>query len=480
MDARLIKLVVFPCLVCWCPTVAWAAEAPKPPEKNIALGQPYTVWPKSDYYGTGDDADSVQLTDGIYTDGHFWTQKSTVGWATQERPVEITIDLGSLHPIGGISYSSAAGEAGVGWPIGIFILVSDDGNQWWSAGELVSLSARNTSPSLESFEHEGYAAHKFWTNELSARGRYVKVLVVNDSSNQFTFCDEIEVFQGPDELLTLERQDEPVNNPRQAVLADKDRLVSFVVANQITADILRMEAKVREANLTLAERQRLEDELKLALAEAGETGEIRATSRLIMPFNQAHVRMLGVQAALWRAEGRPRFTVWQNCRWDPLQPYDTPQEPTAPVSIDLAMMGNECRGATFNITNAGKRKAVINLTFQGLPGRPEAIPDYITVAPVAWTGVARTTGHQPPGPPGGVTACALPEVYTNPSPPHGWTVEVPAGITQQVWLTFDSGDLPPGVYKGRLILTAEGAEIGAAPVSIRVANLEIPDELRLA
>ena len=56
--------------------------------------------------------DATQLTDGVRTEGYFWTQKSTVGWSGGA-PTFITIDLGQGHPIGGASFRTAAGVSGV-------------------------------------------------------------------------------------------------------------------------------------------------------------------------------------------------------------------------------------------------------------------------------------------------------------------------------------------------------------------------------
>ena len=61
--------------------------------------------------------DGVQLvTDGLYTEGYFWTQLSTVGWQ-EKKPVIVTIDLGAVRPIRGVSFSTAGGFADVRWPL---------------------------------------------------------------------------------------------------------------------------------------------------------------------------------------------------------------------------------------------------------------------------------------------------------------------------------------------------------------------------
>jgi len=42
------------------------------------LGKKYIMSAQPNYNLCTDPDDSIQLTDGIYTGGHFWTQKTTV------------------------------------------------------------------------------------------------------------------------------------------------------------------------------------------------------------------------------------------------------------------------------------------------------------------------------------------------------------------------------------------------------------------
>ena len=80
------------------------------PGENIALGKPYKLSPGSSYGFSADAGDATQLTDGVYSVGYFWVQKSTVGWS--RGTVQISIDLGEPQPILGLSYNTAAGVAG--------------------------------------------------------------------------------------------------------------------------------------------------------------------------------------------------------------------------------------------------------------------------------------------------------------------------------------------------------------------------------
>ena len=56
------------------------------PSENIALGASYTMEPGPNYSLCSDPGDAEQLTDGVYTDGFFWVQKSTVGYQEKRPP----------------------------------------------------------------------------------------------------------------------------------------------------------------------------------------------------------------------------------------------------------------------------------------------------------------------------------------------------------------------------------------------------------
>ncbi len=157
------------------------------PSENIALHKPYTMTPRPSYRYCTDEGDATQLTDGVYSNGYFWTQPSTVGWQ-HAKPVVITVDLGSVQPIRGASLRTAAGTAGVFWPAGIYLFVADEDHVFHWIGDLVSLSANESTP-----PQEGYATHRYWTDALHTHGRYVAFAVL---AEPYTFVDEVEVYAG--------------------------------------------------------------------------------------------------------------------------------------------------------------------------------------------------------------------------------------------------------------------------------------------
>jgi hypothetical protein len=107
-----------------------------------------------------------------------------------EPMIAVTIDLGSVQSISGISFSTAAMESsGVYWPASIRILVSEGGKNFSDVGELVSLSAVKGTPPDSA---QGYGKHRFTADGLNVRGRYVRIDA--KASGEYLFTDEIEVF----------------------------------------------------------------------------------------------------------------------------------------------------------------------------------------------------------------------------------------------------------------------------------------------
>ena len=68
----------------------------------------------------------------------------------------IKLDLGAVQPIRGASFNTAAGCAGVEWPAGISVLVSDDGKAFHLAGELVSLDRTDRLVEVQLAGGSGY------------------------------------------------------------------------------------------------------------------------------------------------------------------------------------------------------------------------------------------------------------------------------------------------------------------------------------
>ncbi len=415
---------------------------------NIAMGKPYEFSPPPNYGLCTDAGDKTQLTDGAYTEGHFWSRQSTVGWGQYSPPL-VTIDLGAVQPICGVSYNTAAGVAGVSWPMSILVSVSDDGKAYYHAGDLVALGEEHGKPPAEG----QYAVHRYWTSKLATHGRFVRFAIV--PRGVYTFVDEIEVYRGADALMGQPHAGRKIDD-KDTAEAIKDMVVTLHFRQRLKSDL----AAVRETIRNVAGMEESAGELAaieqlIATVEPPPWKEFRA----ILPFNDLHKRIFAVQASAWRANGAKPLAVWQKNPWDMLSPTEPPLPGGA--KVDLVMMRNEWRSAAFNISNSGTSPATVRLSIAGLPGGRN--PKFVSVRDVPFTDTKS----------GVPVAAALPEAETDGG---DYRFRIESGMTRQVWLTFHSREIPAGEYEGQVV-----GEPGAirVPVRLKVGAVALPDQLTL-
>jgi len=231
------------------------------------------------------------------------------------------------------------------------------------------------------------------------------------------------------------------------------------VKNRITTDIHDLRQVVEATKLSQTQRDGLLEDIAAAeTAFLNEPGEYGDGFRAVLPLTGAHARLFGVQAALWRLQGYAPLTIWQADLWGNLGLWDPPKREGAAVAVH--MMLNEYRAGAFNISNASPEAARISLRIEGMPGG--ANPACITVHQVEWTDT-RT---------GRVVAAALPEAARE---GDNYVIEVPSGMTRQVWLTFHPIDVAAGVHNGRIVLNAGGAQL-ETPLTLTLYPFRFPDQ----
>ena len=423
------------------------------PSKNIALGMSYTLEPAPNYEYCTDAADVKQLTDGVYhqTKESLWTRSSTVGWQ-EKRPVIITLDLGTVKPIRGVSFNTAGGRAGVTWPAAIRVFTADEDLEFHEIGDLVALSAQY-GPLVPTV----YGTHRYWTDQLRTHGRYVCLAVWNEP---FTFVDEIEVYAGVPEWLI-----EPLPGPGIA----KSRMGTGVlgvqagIRNRLEQDIQALRNAAEEEGVPVQTRQHVLGELTAVEEELGQAYRTFGHNfRAVLPLNSWHERVLCTQAWLWRAKGLEPLTFWRSNLWDPLTLIGMP-DTTGKLAVEVHLMRREYRAAAFNVSNSGDGPMEVRFRLSGLPGGDN--PGYVTVHEVAWTDTAN----------GIPVAAALPEVFAE---DNLYTVTVPSGMTRQVWLTFHPVDVEPGTYEGEVIVQSVA---GGKPFPLRMHlyPLDFPEKQSL-
>ncbi len=427
------------------------AQAPPSRPVNLALGKPYRLDPRPDYSYCTDPGDRIQLTDGIHSKGYFWTRKETVGWV-RAGTVRVTIDLGKVEPIGGVSFRTAFGTAGVHPPEAIFVFAGEDGKTFRFLGDLVSSSNARGGPPPPT----PYRVHTYESMKIRGRGRYVALAVVPRGS--FVFCDEIEVYRGGKGPV-FQNTGRPVRNLKEWVLS---RRVSRAFQNRLRADLaalLRAARKGPPSILAVLESRAP----RLARLVPGEAARLSPGFRSIVPASGLHERILALNSFVLRGAGLETPAAWHSDRYAPLD-YLAPPPGKAHPKLSVFLMRGEFRADVLNLTNPLDRGIEAAITFAGLPGGPA--PPWIRVHRVVFVD---TESRKP-------VADALVPVSRRGG---AWKVRVPAGTTGQVWFTFHPVKLPPGDYKGTVRLNLPG-QVLFVPIALHVSPLLFPPRPRLS
>lgn len=414
--------------------------------ENLALGKPCALSPQPNYSHTTEPGDAVQLTDGEYTTGRFWTQTTTVGWKTAS-PVMVTIDLGNDYPIKGLSLNTAAGTAEVHWPTAIQVLVSKDGQAWYPVGELIELSNRH-SPLPP---YGTYQTRRLWTDQLETHGQFVALVIEPDG--KYIFADEIEVFRG---IAHRGYSGRPAVSVSAYVTDTRLQEQLFRDLEAVEADIETLPDESR-ADLTsqLGDLTQAVHEMPHVPMEG-----FRAT----LPMTELEREIFELQAAVWRSQGKPLLRVWQKHRWDPLGPSEEPEADDRAAAVEVHMMDNEYRSDVFNLTNAADSAAVFYLRIVGLPGGEN--PTYVQVREVLSVGTPHAAA----------VAAALPEAELA---AQGYVITVPAGMTRQVWLGFHPTGFGPGMYAAKVEIRDEAGIRAILPIRLQIYPLRFPDQTTL-
>lgn len=151
---------------------------------NIAAGKTYTVTPAPDagYPDTG----GTELTDGVLGTTSY-TDAAWVGWQTT--PPTIVADLGALQSIYRVRVGALSNTTpGIYYPDSLAFYGSSDNVNFTLIGSLDLTGQAESSTGARSWFQLALTS--------PAQYRYVKIVVTN--ANQWTFLDEIEVYDGPD------------------------------------------------------------------------------------------------------------------------------------------------------------------------------------------------------------------------------------------------------------------------------------------
>lgn len=415
---------------------------------NIALKKPYTLSPTPGYRYCTDAGDAVQVTDGVYAKGYFWTQKETVGW-THAAPALCIIDLGKVEPVCGVSWSCAAGVAGVTWPESLYVLTSEDKKSWTYLGDLCELGTETKTPPAE-----GYATFRYASDRMKGRGRYVCVVA---AARPYCFVDEIEVWRGPDAWLSGEMPGRRAADPCRFFA---ESCVRSGVAARLREDLHAILAQGESLG-----RGDLAAELKARAGElkgkiAGEAEKAGDTFQTVLPYEGVHQTILSLNAPVLRTAGVTKPLVWQNNRWDPLALTVVPPQGAGTDGVALDLMRGEVRGETFNITNPNDRELHLTLTVSGVPAEVK-----VALREVLFTDTQSRTP----------VAAALRPLSSD--GPVGGRLSVPAGCTRQVWVSCNRPGGAAKTHAGKIRIESDDASFRKdLELRIRIRDLDFPKQ----
>ncbi len=453
-----MKIVIAVTLVSLAALGAQAAGDFTPPGPNVALGKSYALEPSPSYSLCTDEGDLVQLTDGAFAPetGSIWFHKECVGWYYPKPAVFITLDLEEDTPIAGVTVSTQAGGAGVAWPPALLIAVSEDAEQFEIVGELMYLSSKYGArpPS---------GRHVFATDDLRCHGRYVRLMI---PPGRYIFADEIEVYRGPDELLTQPFTGERFDDITEYLSTNQ---VPMAIRNWVAWDIFRARQELAASRAPEHTRSTVAETInRIATDNSRLVSPPGDQYRSIFPLTTAHERLFRVLGNLRGAEGRPRLQLWKSNRWQRLSLWDAPPDGQSArdVTIRVRMLHGERRADTVNIANNSRRPVSARVWLEGLPGG--ATPGYVSLRQAQY--VALTSGRW--------DADALPEAVLEDG---RWQVDLPAGVSRQLWLAFDPGaEVKPGDYRGTVVVEAGDGEQLRVPLRLTLEPLQYPNEHTLA
>ena len=412
-----------------------------PKGENIALNKPYTFSVRPSYGPCTDPGDKTQLTDGAYTNGYFWTQKSTVGW-NSKNVLSITLDLGAVLPISGFSFNTAFGAAGVSMPEFIMVYVSDDQKEWYYAGDLVANSVKERGmPGKE------YQTYKAASNNMPCKGRHVCFMV---KQNPFTFVDEIEVLKGDDALLAKTPELEKTSAPMVHYF---DKLMQALVETDIKALEKRVSKLPSAARKAMA--ADIADYRKNQLTRLS-IGGVDFTP--IFPFNDIHRAFYALNAKYMRFAGFASPIIWRSCRWDNMEPTAVPPAKSKPEPVEIEMMRGEVRAESINILNPTDAPLTFKVEVKGLPEGSGI--DCREVLGMLTSQSKYSTSALKPGDGASIT------------------VEVPSGMSKQIWLSFKRPTLKTGLYKATVNAVAGSVSL-SVPLSLRIHDFDFPKEPRM-
>ncbi len=443
--------------------VSSLSSTPKPSRANIAIACPYKLSSKPNYSLCSDPEDNVQLTDGKNTVGYFWTQKSTVGWQGC-RFVTITVDLGADRPISGFALNTAGGKAGVNLPKNILVTASVDGKNACVVGDIVQMLDQ-PRPSQDT----GYTTFTYRTTNVRTHGRYLSFTVF--LKGNYFFLDEIEIYEGEKDFLKQAYSNIIKNTEHLGI--PTEYLIKTGCITRFFDDIEQIRKRLDTSKMAQDLKVPIRKNLDAISAQVKDFSISDITKfRAVFPFNELHAKILACYGQILAQEAFPVLSVWHSHRYAPLALLEIPQKETPSLSLD--MMQNEYRSEAFNLTNASEKPIEVSFRLKNLPECVEVRQlEYVDTREEKIVATALTPVK------------SVEEIHKkiwilwlSSYKEKSYKTIIPAGMTRQIWLTFNPKDTKAGSYVGKIEIEA-GEFRNSLPFTLRISQLRFPDKTSL-
>ena len=420
------------------------------PGINLAAGKLCEFTKKPDYGYCTDKNDPKDLTDGKYWqsggDKGFWTQKATVGWSVPKKPVGIKLDLGQIAPIQAVTFDSSAGRAQVTFPAAALLYVSDDGEQWHFVTDLIN----------EAIPQFTFVRHRFKSEDLNTRGRYVFLYLV--AGGFYIFTDEIEILKGGHDPAAVNFEGQPIKTA--GLIEHVTSRGRFSKQKNTSLYLIRTARETIKKQQDGSKDEALTKLTKIAAKSVNRDKIEKVDYQKGPPFTRIDADTCKTVGEFFSKTERPRCQVWKPAptRWNNHGPFDRP-EGNQDVSLEAHMMVNEYEAVAFNLSNNTSENLAVQLSLlnEKFQKKGEKIPPgSVTIRQAV---LIEASGYR-------LYADALPQIS------EGKT-EIPAGMTKQIWLTIHSKDLEPGNYSSVVTVESDG-DVQAVPLSVRVYPAKMP------
>lgn len=430
--------------------------------KNVALGKKYTLSPQPDYRFSTGSSDGTDLTDGktIAENKSLWTEQGTVGWTSKRGAIYVTIDLESATEIRGAAFSTCAGRADIKWPNHIYIFSSLDQTEWRYVGDLLDFAKRKQPFPEVDADGKGVNDAHFTiqsTDLPPSIGRYVTLAICGAP---YVFTDEIKLFGGDSSDTAINQNLPRIESEGGLKTYIDDLLTTAGVSRRLNSDISTLRGDISQAKIPVTEKTALNEKLAAIENDVSKMAPVSAENfKAIMPYHPLQSEILAVQAELWRATGIEIPFIWKTNRFQRVPFIHRPGfGEEKPLALQFRMLKGEARSDSFLISNAAAEPVEFSLQFSEIPNQlSDRIPTATTLSRTLWTDTAT-----------GVPVCNA----LIPVRPDGdtYSIPVPAGVTQRVWITIDSETLSQGVHNASLVIKS-GSTSKILPVQISISNV---------